>query len=106
MADALRAQRPDELVRLAFLELMSPTLPAAGAERTAADCRQLSVLPMFLGTGGHVSKDSPLMMDSMGQAHLGMEFILHSAVGELPAWDAAMAGVALGLLAPEGPPGP
>jgi sirohydrochlorin cobaltochelatase len=105
VAETLRAQRPDAQVRLAFLEFMSPALPDAGAELAAAGCRQVSVLPMFLGTGGHVRKDLPLLMEQMRQAHPGVAFSLHPAVGEMPAVTTAMAGVALGLLAAAGAPG-
>lgn len=49
-----RARRAAELaVSLAFLEFMAPDLPAAGA-MAAAGCRQVTVLPLFLGAGGHV----------------------------------------------------
>jgi sirohydrochlorin cobaltochelatase len=105
VAETLRAQRPDAQVRLAFLEFMSPALPDAGAELAAAGCRQVSVLPMFLGTGGHLRKDLPLLMEQMRQAHPGVAFSLHPAVGEMPAVTTAMAGVALGLLAAAGAPG-
>ncbi len=98
VADQVRAQRPGVQVRLAFLEFMAPTLPAAGAELAAAGCLDVAVLPMFLGTGGHVRKDLPLLMDDLRQAHPGLRFTLHAAVGEMPALTAAMAGVALGLL--------
>jgi sirohydrochlorin cobaltochelatase len=106
VADALRAQRPDVQVRLAFLEFMSPVLSDAAAELAAAGCQHVSVLPMFLGTGGHVRKDLPLLMDQMRRAHPGVSFSLHPAVGEMPAVTAAMAGVALNLLAADAPSGP
>ncbi len=98
VAERLRAQRPAVQVRLAFLEFMEPTLPAAGAELAAAGCLDVAVLPMFLGTGGHVRKDLPLLMDQMREAHPALRFTLHPAVGEMPAVTAAMAEVALGLL--------
>ncbi len=103
VAGLLRAQRPGVEVRLAFLEFMTPTLPDAGAELAAAGCRDVAVLPMFLGTGGHVRKDLPLLMDTLRQAHPATQFTLHPAVGEMPAVTAAMAAVALGLLPADGP---
>ena len=98
VAERLRAQRTGVQVRLAFLEFMEPSLPAAGAELATAGCQHVAVLPMFLGTGGHVRKDLPLLMEQMRQAHPGLCFTLHPAVGEMPAVTAAMADVALGLL--------
>lgn len=105
VADALRARRPDVQVRLAFLEFMGPSLPAAGAELVAAGCRRVAVLPMFLGTGGHVRKDLPLLMDQMRQAHPAVQFSLSPAVGEMPAMTAAMTAVALDVLAAGDSPG-
>jgi sirohydrochlorin cobaltochelatase len=101
VAASVRAQRPGVQVRLAFLEFMTPDLPAAGAELAAAGCAEVAVLPMFLGTGGHVRKDLPLLMDQLHQAHPGVRFTLHPAVGEMPAVTAAMAGVALALMPAE-----
>lgn len=98
VAEQLRAQRPDVQIRLAFLEFMAPTLPDAGAELAEAGCLQVGVLPMFLGTGGHVRKDLPVLMDTMRAAHPQVAYTLHAAVGEMPTVTAAMAAVALGLL--------
>ena len=101
VASLLRARRPGVLVRLAFLEFMAPTLPEAGAELAAAGCADVAVLPMFLGTGGHVRKDLPLLMDTLRQAHPATRFTLHPAVGEMPAVTEAMAAVAMGLMPSE-----
>jgi sirohydrochlorin cobaltochelatase len=98
VAGLLRARRPGVQVRLAYLEFMAPTLPEAGAELAAAGCTDVAVLPMFLGTGGHVRKDLPLLMDTLRQAYPATRFALHPAVGEMPAVTEAMAAVALGLL--------
>ncbi len=98
VAGQVRAARPACAVRLAFLEFMTPTLAEAGAELAAAGCTQVEVLPMFLGTGGHLRRDLPLLMDALRATHPGVAFRLHAAVGEAPAVTAAMAGVAAALL--------
>jgi len=98
VAAQVRAQRPGVLVRLAFLEFMSPTLPQAGAALAAAGCTQLQVLPMFLGAGGHVRKDLPLLIASLRSAHPGLQVSLHPAVGELDDVTRAMAAAALQLI--------
>jgi sirohydrochlorin cobaltochelatase len=95
VATAVRAARPGLPVRLAFLEFMAPTLPEAGAELAAAGCTQLTVLPMFLGAGGHVRKDLPLLMDTLSAAHPGVQLSLLPAVGEIDGVVAAMAAAAL-----------
>ena len=98
VAERVRAARPGCLVHLAFLEFMAPTLPAAGAALAQAGCLQVDVLPLFLGTGGHVRKDLPVLMEALRAAHPGTAFSLHPAVGEMDAVTAAMAGVATALL--------
>ena len=102
VATLVRARQPATAVRLAFLEFMTPSLPLAGADLVAAGCQTVAVLPMFLGAGGHVRKDLPLLMDKMRAAHPGINFVLHTAVGEQDSVMAAMAEVAVQALAPQG----
>jgi sirohydrochlorin cobaltochelatase len=98
VAQRVKSARPQAAVRLAFLEFMTPGLVQAGAELVAAGCTHVAVLPMFLGAGGHVRKDLPLLMDEMRAAHPLVHFTLHAAVGEIDSVVAAMAGVALAAL--------
>ena len=98
-ARRVRAQRPDAPVRLAFLEFMAPSLAEAGAELAASGCTQVTVLPMFLGAGGHVRKDLPLLLDALRAAHPGVGFSLHAAIGEVERVMDTMADVAAGALA-------
>jgi sirohydrochlorin cobaltochelatase len=89
------------LVRLAFLEFMTPTLAEAGAALASAGCSRVELLPMFLGTGGHVRRDLPVLVASLREAHPGVEFVLHAAIGEMPAVHRAMADAVNVLLSPE-----
>jgi sirohydrochlorin cobaltochelatase len=94
VASRVRAARPGVAVRLAYLEFMTPTLAEAGDELAAAGCRSVQVLPMFLGAGGHVRRDLPLLVDAMRAAHPAVSFTLHGAVGELDSVADAMAEAA------------
>jgi sirohydrochlorin cobaltochelatase len=98
VARQILQQQPDLKLRLAYLELMTPSLQDAGAELCAAGCRQVDVLPMFLGTGGHLRKDLPPMMDRLRELHPSVCWRLHAAVGEQPHVREAMAATALALL--------
>jgi sirohydrochlorin cobaltochelatase len=98
VAARVRAARPGLVVRLAYLELMQPSLADAGASLVAEGCTAIQVLPLFLGAGGHVRKDLPLLVDALRAAHPAVTVTLHPAAGELPAVHAALAEVALGLL--------
>lgn len=77
-----RAQAEGALVRLAFLEFMTPDIVAAGSELAHAGCAQVTVVPLFLGAGGHVRKDLPRLMDELAQAHPQVQWRLSAAVGE------------------------
>jgi sirohydrochlorin cobaltochelatase len=99
VAARLRATHPAVAVRLAFLEFMTPSLAEAGAQLAAAGCDSVAVLPMFLGAGGHVRKDLPLLLDALRAAHPGVAFTLHAAIGEIDSVVAAMADAAAALLA-------
>jgi sirohydrochlorin cobaltochelatase len=98
VAERVRLARPASPVRLAFLEFMSPSLPEAGAALAAEGCTCIEVLPLFLGAGGHVRKDLPVLIEQMRQAHPGTAVQLHPAVGEADAVVQAMADVAAALV--------
>jgi sirohydrochlorin cobaltochelatase len=102
VARQIAMQQPNVQMRLAYLELMSPSLQDAGAQLSAAGCTRVDVLPMFLGTGGHLRKDLPPMMDRLRQSHPAVRWRLHEAIGEQPSVREAMAATALSLLAEDG----
>jgi sirohydrochlorin cobaltochelatase len=90
-----RAQRGDARVALAFLEFMAPNLVTAGNALVADGCTAVDVVPLFLGAGGHVRKDLPVLLAQLQEAHPSVQFTLRPAVGEAPALVDAMAAVAL-----------
>jgi sirohydrochlorin cobaltochelatase len=77
-----QATLPDTDVSLAFLELMSPRLPEAVAGLVQRGCAKVSLVPVFLGQGGHVLRDLPLLVDELRAAHPGLEISVAPAVGE------------------------
>ncbi|MDE2000290.1 MAG: CbiX/SirB N-terminal domain-containing protein, partial [Burkholderiales bacterium] len=52
-ATRLRQRTPSTPVKLAFLEFMSPSILEAGQALAADACTQVTVVPLFLGAGGH-----------------------------------------------------
>jgi sirohydrochlorin cobaltochelatase len=98
VAERVRGARPALAVELAYLEFMPPTLEDAAERLVAAGCTSVSVLPLFLGAGGHVRRDLPLLLDTMRQRHPAVEWTLHSAVGELDSVIDAMAQAAIALI--------
>jgi sirohydrochlorin cobaltochelatase len=94
VAERVRALRPDAEVRLAFLELMSPDLTTAGAELAAAGCTAITIVPLFLGAGGHVRKDLPALATALTARHDGLRVEIAPAVGERALVIAALAEAA------------
>ena len=95
VAAAARRHQPDWSVQLAFLEFMTPTLLAAGQSLAAAGCTRVDVVPLFLGAGGHVRKDLPLLLDELRSAHSGVRWQLQRAIGEQAGVVDAMAHAAV-----------
>lgn len=84
LRDMVAARAPDVDVSLAFLELMSPRLPEQVAALAARGVDDVTVVPVFLGQGGHVLRDLPLILDEMRLAHPGIAIRAVGAVGEDP----------------------
>jgi sirohydrochlorin cobaltochelatase len=95
VAARLRAQRPAWRVALAYLELMQPDLAAAGASLVQAGCTRIHIVPMFLGTGGHVRRDLPARMQQLRERHRATEWSLQPPIGERPEVIEAMAAAVL-----------
>jgi sirohydrochlorin cobaltochelatase len=81
VARQIQVQRPALVLRLAFLELMAPSLHDAGEALCAAGCSTVEVLPLFLGTGGHLRRTAA-DGQAAARAVSGGALDLHPAVGE------------------------
>jgi sirohydrochlorin cobaltochelatase len=91
LRDLTAQQRPDCAVSLAFLELMTPSLPDEVATLVAGGAREIVIVPVFLGQGGHLLRDLPQLMDGLRAAYPDVAFSTVPAVGEDPGVLAAMA---------------
>lgn len=83
-ADILRTRALAEgsLVAIAYLEFMHPTLPEAGADLIRQGCTHITVVPLFLGAGGHVRKDVPRLLADLATQYPQVTVRLSPAVGE------------------------
>lgn len=95
IARRVRAADPSLGVALSYLEFMSPGLVEAGSQLVAQGCEYVEVLPLFLGAGGHVRKDVPVLMEQLRQSHPGVRWVLRPTIGEDDAVVEAMAQCAL-----------
>ena len=64
----------------------------------------IALVPMFLGSGGHVRRDLPRLIDALHQRHDGLQVELHTAIGEVDTVLQAMTDAMLALLPAEGLP--
>ncbi len=83
-------------VELAFLEFMQPTLPDAIVRIAASGVQRIAIVPIFLGQGGHLKRDLPILLEQVRAAHPECEITLAAAVGESASVIAAMADYASG----------
>ena len=95
VAARVRADAPDALARLAFLELMTPGLDEVAEELARLGCARVDVVPVFLGMGGHVRRDVPAQLDVLRARHPQVDWRLHAALGESAIVIAALADAAL-----------
>ena len=92
------ARSPGTPLQLAYLEFMAPDMAQAGAALAAQGCTQVTVLPLFLGAGGHVRRDVPALLSQLAQAHPQVQWRLADSVGAHPALVDALASIALEAL--------
>ncbi|HBZ07785.1 MAG TPA: cobalamin biosynthesis protein CbiX, partial [Massilia sp.] len=69
LTEITQARLPDCEVTLAFLELMEPRLPAVVDGLVERGVLDVTVVPVFLGQGGHLLRDLPLLAEGLRAAH-------------------------------------
>ena len=85
-----------DAVALAFLERQQPALEDAAARLIGSGASTITVIPMFLGIGGHLKKDLPLLIDAMRARWADIEFRLTAPIGESEVVANAIADVVIG----------
>jgi sirohydrochlorin cobaltochelatase len=78
----VRVAAPEAEVRLAFLELMQPDLVRAAAQLVSAGVDKIRIVPIFLGQGGHLRRDLPLLVDDLRTQFPGAKFGYAAAAGD------------------------
>ncbi len=96
-----QARMPEVPVSLAFLELMEPRLPEHIGALAAQGTTGVTIVPVFLGQGGHLLRDLPLMVEQLRAEHPQLQVDVAGAVGEDPGVLAAMTDYCVGAFARE-----
>jgi sirohydrochlorin cobaltochelatase len=98
LRDLVQARQPDVQVALSFLEMMTPRLTELVPELVRGGSTQITVVPVFLGQGGHVLRDLPVMIDQLRADHPGVEIRVAEAAGENAAVLNAISDYCIGAL--------
>ena len=80
-----RDQQPQTLVELAFLEVMQPSLEVAVESLVQKGAKDIVVIPVFFGQGGHLRNDFPVLLEQCRQRFPAIQLSATPAVGESPA---------------------
>jgi sirohydrochlorin cobaltochelatase len=79
------SQRPDLIVELAYLELMTPRLAEAMDRVASSGVSDVTVAPLFMAQGGHLKEDVPRLLAEVERRHPDVKMRLLPAVGEVDA---------------------
>ncbi len=97
IAAQMRAASPGTPITLAFLELMTPGLADAARALAEGGARRITVVPLFLGSGGHIRRDLPVLLEEARIALPGVSIEATPAIGESDLVTRALATAALAL---------
>ena len=92
IAQSLARRLAGGVVRIAYLELMRPSLGEAVAALAAQGVARVTVVPVFLGQGGHLREDLPKLVAAARAAHPGVTIEAQPAIGEQAEVIEAIAG--------------
>lgn len=73
---------PEVKVELAFLEFMTPSLTDLVPQLITDGYEKIVVAPIFLGQGGHVLRDLPVMVNQLRETYPTLELQQLEAAGE------------------------
>lgn len=93
----IRGLAPELEVRLCYLELMQPDLATAIEELVAVRVRDVRIVPVFLGQGGHVRRDLAGLVAGVQARFPGVAITCSPPAGEDEAVLDALARYCLGV---------
>lgn len=77
-----QSQYPKVLVELAFLEMMQPSLLTAIDSLRGQGAKEIEIIPVFFGQGGHLREDFPKLLSEAQKQFPHIQLRASSAVGE------------------------
>jgi len=89
--NAVASASPEKKVELAYLELMTPSLPETAEKLIVEGVNTITVVPLFMAQGGHLKKDLPVLLDRLRADHPNVCVTLTPAIGDVPELTQAIA---------------
>ena len=93
------ARAPGQHVELAFLEHLEPDIAGAIERLVDAGCAAVTIVPVFLGQGGHVRRDVPERVAAARARFPGVEVVVAPGVADDAAVIEALAAYCLAAAA-------
>jgi sirohydrochlorin cobaltochelatase len=90
LQEKVRRQRPTLAVELAYLEMMTPSLPDALQALAAAGKRRITIAPLFMAQGAHLRDDLAALVAQARNRHADVRIKLLPTIGEVEAVIEAM----------------
>jgi sirohydrochlorin cobaltochelatase len=81
VAGHLQASAPGTSVALAYLE-HGTTLREAISSLASSRVKRIRVVPLFLGSGGHIKRDLPRLVDELRRDFPTLHIVLDEPIGE------------------------
>ncbi len=80
----LKEEMGEHTVRLACMQFVSPSIEETGEEAVKGGIFNLSFLPLFMSTGGHVERDIPVKIKSLREKWPELNIEILPPLGEHP----------------------
>jgi len=101
LAATLQAQKPEQEIRLCYMEIATPTLmdivSAWTLTMSGVENFRVRVLPLFMASGGHVDNDIPVLVNEVAAAFPGLDIAMERPIGENPMVVAAIGDIVTSL---------
>jgi sirohydrochlorin cobaltochelatase len=97
LASAIESRRPGAQVRIAYLEMQMPRLPAVLDEVAAGGAVHVDIVPVFWAGAGHVDNELPPMIREFNARSPGVRVRTLPVLSELPGLLDFVAGTLISL---------
>jgi sirohydrochlorin cobaltochelatase len=88
----LSERMPEAMIENAFLEHMAPTLEEAASRLIVRGASEVSIVPVFIAQGAHLSEDLPRRVAALTELHPAIPIRIAPPIGEIDTILASITG--------------